>query len=150
MPKFHVCPECEGEGYVGTLGALTADEMHEWYDSTDEYLSAHEVSKEACAYCKGQRVVDFVALNNYDVFGEPMLSEMPSEGWAAEMSNDYIPSRSYISGFGPLDAHIEWDRDEFSGDLVLNVVTQNGEYGAGIYLNRVAIADLIADLAKCL
>ena len=66
------------------------------------------------------------------------------------MGNWSTPSRNYVTGFGPLDAHIEWDRDETSGDLVLNVVTQNGEHAAGINLNRVAIADLIADLAKSL
>jgi hypothetical protein len=61
-----------------------------------------------------------------------------------------IPSRKYMDGFEPMDAHIEWDRDESTGDLVMNVVTNNGEHGAGITLNRVAIADLIADLAKTL
>lgn len=62
----------------------------------------------------------------------------------------YIPSRTYIDGFGSLDASIQWDRDETTGDLIMNVVTRNGEHGAGISLNRVAIADLIEDLAKCL
>lgn len=64
--------------------------------------------------------------------------------------SDFIPSRSYPTGFGPLDSHIQWDRDESSGDLVMNVVTMNGDHAAGIILNRVAITDLIADLAKAL
>jgi hypothetical protein len=62
---------------------------------------------------------------------------------------EYIPSRQYSDGLGPLDAHIEWGRAE-NGDLILNVVTNNGEFGAGLHLNRVAIADLIADLANAI
>lgn len=61
-----------------------------------------------------------------------------------------IPSRQYTTGFGPLDSHIEWDQDESTGDLVMNIITQNGEHGCGITFNRVAITDLIADLALAL
>lgn len=58
MSKFLVCPECEGEGYVGTLGAFTSDEFdHEFDGAWDYYTALHEMSKEACAFCKGQRVV---------------------------------------------------------------------------------------------
>lgn len=57
MPKFVVCPECEGEGYVGTLGAFTVDEMYEYFDGPDDYSEAHEASMEPCACCKAQRVV---------------------------------------------------------------------------------------------
>ena len=64
--------------------------------------------------------------------------------------SEYIPSKTYGTGFGPLDSSIDWDRDETTGDLILNIVTRNGEHGAGISLNRVAIADLIADLALAL
>ena len=56
-PKFTVCPECEGEGYVGTLGAYTADEFHEAFEDFDEYSTIHEASKVACVCCKGLRVV---------------------------------------------------------------------------------------------
>lgn len=57
MPKFVVCPECEGEGYVGTLGAMTWQEMTEWYDEPEDYSAAHEASKEHCRCCNAQRVV---------------------------------------------------------------------------------------------
>lgn len=67
-----------------------------------------------------------------------------------EYVSQYIPTRSYGTGFGPLDSSIDWDRDETTGDLVLNIVTRNGEHAAGITFNRVALADLIADLALAL
>lgn len=70
MTKYHVCPECEGEGYLGTLGDFTPSELSEWYDETDEYLSAHEASKEACAYCKGQRVVTSERLAEWNDYVE--------------------------------------------------------------------------------
>ena len=57
MAKFLVCPECEGEGYVGTLGAFTPGEFWEQFDDAQEYLEMHEASKQACAFCNGQRVV---------------------------------------------------------------------------------------------
>ena len=57
MPKFVVCPECEGEGYVGSLGAYTSDEFHEAFEDFEEYSALHEASKVACDCCKGQRVV---------------------------------------------------------------------------------------------
>lgn len=59
MAKFVVCPECEGEGYLGTLGAFTADELYESYgdDYIVEYIANHEASKTACAFCNGHRVI---------------------------------------------------------------------------------------------
>lgn len=57
MSKFVVCPGCEGEGYVGTLGAFTSSEFYDYYDDVEEYNHAHEASKQACAFCEGQRVV---------------------------------------------------------------------------------------------
>lgn len=57
MSKFSVCPECDGEGSMGTLGAFTADEMAESFDSHDDYVEAHEYSKRPCSTCKGLRVV---------------------------------------------------------------------------------------------
>jgi hypothetical protein len=65
MAKYVVCPECEGEGYIGTLGSFTASELSEWYDETDDYLSAHEASKTACAFCEGNRVVTDVRDKEY-------------------------------------------------------------------------------------
>lgn len=56
MSKYVVCPACDGEGYVGTLGAYTSDEFSEAFDSPEEYSDLHEVSKVACECCKGQRV----------------------------------------------------------------------------------------------
>jgi uncharacterized protein YbaR (Trm112 family) len=56
-PKFVVCPECEGEGYVGTLGAYTSDEFEQAFDSYESYSELHEVSKVACPCCKARRVV---------------------------------------------------------------------------------------------
>ena len=56
-PKFVVCPECEGEGYLGTLGAFTGEELSQWYDDPSDYMYAHEMSKVACSFCEGQRVV---------------------------------------------------------------------------------------------
>lgn len=57
MAKYSVCPECEGEGYVGTLGAYTSDEFEQAFEDFDEYSALHEASKVACSCCKGQRVV---------------------------------------------------------------------------------------------
>lgn len=57
LPKFSVCPSCEGEGYVGTLGAYTADEFYEAFEDMEEYSAIHEASKVACDACKGLRVV---------------------------------------------------------------------------------------------
>lgn len=54
---YQVCPDCEGEGFVGTLGAYTRDEFDEAFEDADEYFAIHEASKQACAFCKGQRVV---------------------------------------------------------------------------------------------
>lgn len=56
-PKYVVCPRCEGEGYVGTLGAYTSDEFDEAFGGDfDEYSAVHEASKVACECCKGKRV----------------------------------------------------------------------------------------------
>lgn len=56
-PKFVVCPECEGEGYVGTLGAFTRDELDESFEDFQDYVDTHERTKAACPCCKAQRVV---------------------------------------------------------------------------------------------
>jgi hypothetical protein len=55
--KYAVCPACEGEGYVGSLGAFTSDEFHESFVDADDYMDAHEASKVACECCNGLRVV---------------------------------------------------------------------------------------------
>lgn len=54
--KYVVCPTCEGEGYVGTLGAYTADEFAEAFESQESYAELHEASKQACPCCHGKRV----------------------------------------------------------------------------------------------
>lgn len=55
-PKYKVCSVCEGEGFVGTLGAYTSDEFAEAFEDVDEYRELHEASKEPCPCCKGKRV----------------------------------------------------------------------------------------------
>lgn len=57
MPKFIICPECEGEGYVGTLGAFTSTEFYDYFEGAEDYADAHEASKERCRCCNAQRVV---------------------------------------------------------------------------------------------
>lgn len=54
--KYVVCPACEGEGFVGTLGAYTADEFEQSFEDFDEYVDMHEASKVSCPCCKGKRV----------------------------------------------------------------------------------------------
>lgn len=56
MAKYVVCPACDGEGYVGTLGAYTSDEFSEAFEDFNEYSDLHEASKEQCPCCKGKRV----------------------------------------------------------------------------------------------
>jgi hypothetical protein len=68
-----------------------------------------------------------------------------------------VPTRTYPDGFG---AHVEWgvDEDQDGTDaLILNVVQTDrwadgtrSRQSVGIYLNREAIVDLIADLARAL
>lgn len=70
MAKYLVCPECEGEGYLGTLGAFTPYELAEYYDDADDYMRAHEMSKEACSFCKGERVVTEAQNAEYDDYLE--------------------------------------------------------------------------------
>lgn len=58
MSKYTVCPNCEGEGYVGTLGVFTMDEFDEAFNGdADDYHRMHKVSQEHCKCCKGRRVV---------------------------------------------------------------------------------------------
>lgn len=71
----HVCPECEGEGYLGTLGAFTPDEFHENFDdgsygAFDYYTDLHNASKQACAFCKGMRVVNDERLAEHEDYLE--------------------------------------------------------------------------------
>lgn len=66
MPKYIVCPECEGEGYVGTLGSYTADEFRETFEDVCEYRALHEASKEWCPCCRSQRVVTAERLAEWD------------------------------------------------------------------------------------
>jgi RecJ-like exonuclease len=68
MSKFTVCPACEGEGYVGTLGAFTPDEFYEAFDDIDDYENAHEASKVACKCCNGKRVVTQTELAEYEEY----------------------------------------------------------------------------------
>jgi hypothetical protein len=68
--KYVVCPECEGEGYIGGLGAFTPAEFTEWYGSADEYMEAHEASKQACDFCKGMRVVSESMMEGYEEYLE--------------------------------------------------------------------------------
>jgi hypothetical protein len=70
MAKFNVCPECEGEGYLGTLGAFTPGEFWEQFDDAQEYLEMHEASKAPCDYCKGMRVVNDERLAEYEDYLE--------------------------------------------------------------------------------
>jgi hypothetical protein len=65
-PKYSVCPECEGEGFVGTLGAFTPGELHDYYDTPDDYRDAHRASLVPCDCCKGQRVVTAQDLAEYE------------------------------------------------------------------------------------
>ena len=58
--------------------------------------------------------------------------------------------RRIIDGNGPLDARLEIELAEYAEGVILNVSSNNGEHGAGIHLNRVAIVDLIGMLAKAL
>ena len=80
-PKFTVCPECEGEGYVGTLGAYTSDEFHEAFEDVDEYRALHEVSKVACECCKGQRVVTAERLAEWDEEREYEAERRAEQRW---------------------------------------------------------------------
>lgn len=58
MSKYVICPECEGEGYIGTLGAFTPAEMEEYFgNDVEDYYYAHETSAERCAFCNADRVV---------------------------------------------------------------------------------------------
>jgi len=81
----HVCPECEGEGYVGTLGAFFPGELGEWYDDAEDYLSAHEASKTACSFCKGMRVVSDVVMSGYEEY----LEYEAEKSTYSRMTGDY-------------------------------------------------------------
>jgi hypothetical protein len=75
MAKYVVCPECEGEGYVGTLGDYTPDEFNEAFADEsdgpwDYYSRLHEASKQACDFCKGNRVVTQAELAEYQDYLE--------------------------------------------------------------------------------
>lgn len=57
MPKFIVCPECEGTGSSSAyLGAFTSEEMWEQGDEFVEDYIAGRYDRN-CDECKGQRVV---------------------------------------------------------------------------------------------
>ena len=53
--KFQVCPECDGEGFQGTLGAIFPSEEENGF--FDDYLAVNRASQEKCTCCKGKRVV---------------------------------------------------------------------------------------------
>lgn len=57
MPKFIVCPECEGTGTSSAyLGAFTSDDMAQMDDEfMDDYFAGRY--DRHCDECKGQRVV---------------------------------------------------------------------------------------------
>ncbi len=57
MSNYVVCPECEGEGWFGTLGSYSPDEFEDSFESVEEYDRMHEISKEACSFCNADRVV---------------------------------------------------------------------------------------------
>lgn len=75
MAKFEVCPECEGEGYVGTLGAYTSDEFDQSFDSWDDYSDLHAASKRPCECCKGQRVVTAERLAEWDEYQDGLAEQ---------------------------------------------------------------------------
>ena len=61
--KWTVCPQCEGNGTVDNLGAITGDQLDEWfgdgderYQFMDDYRSG--VYDTVCPTCNGNRVVD--------------------------------------------------------------------------------------------
>jgi hypothetical protein len=70
MAKYVVCPECEGEGYLGSLGAFTPSELSEWYDDPDDYRANVEASMEQCPFCKAQRVVTEERASEWDDYRE--------------------------------------------------------------------------------
>ena len=79
--KIKACVACGGEGYIGTLGAFTHGDIDEWYDSPEDYLSAHEASKERCACCKGKRVctkAEQAAYREECEYQRERLAEMPA------------------------------------------------------------------------
>lgn len=60
---YHVCPECEGKGVIGSGITFTEEEIGEHFRDAiefDEYLHDQRrgVYDKRCPYCKGQRVVD--------------------------------------------------------------------------------------------
>lgn len=79
--KYRVCPRCEGEGYVGTLGAYTQDEFAESFEDYDEYVEMHEASKQQCECCKGMRVVTREQLAEYDDMIEDMRMRQAESGY---------------------------------------------------------------------
>lgn len=57
MPKFIVCPSCQGTGSSSAyLGAFTSDDMHDMDDEFMEDYFSGSFDRQ-CDECKGQRVV---------------------------------------------------------------------------------------------
>lgn len=57
MPKFIVCPACEGTGGSSAyLGAFTSDDMH---DMDEEFMEDYFAGSfdRTCDHCQGRRVV---------------------------------------------------------------------------------------------
>lgn len=57
MSKYIVCPHCEGEGYIGTLGSYTVAEFEESFESFETYSELHNASKVPCPACHARRVI---------------------------------------------------------------------------------------------
>lgn len=64
MPKFVVCPDCQGEGTKGPGFVYTAEEIHEQFAPGEFEEFAEQMREgvfdEVCSYCRGKRVVEAV------------------------------------------------------------------------------------------